>query len=157
MSDNSKTKEAITCAIRHIGTGIYSSGKIRVYLMQKGYSEGDAISAVKHLIDTGYIDDKRASCKVLMARSGRKQESKQYIYNRLLEAGIDPYCADDVIDSLDSDRDTCLALYRSSFGEPSEDLFDRREEFVKLAQLRGYSLETALSALKIYLNGSNGQ
>ena len=78
MSDNSTTKEAVTCAIRHIGTGVYSSGKIRAYLLQKGYSEDVSISAVKHLIDTGYIDDMRASRKVLAARSGKKQESRQF-------------------------------------------------------------------------------
>ena len=61
MSDNNKTKEAVTCAIRHIGTGIYSSGKIRLYLMQRGYSEAVAVEAVKLLIDSGYIDDLRAS------------------------------------------------------------------------------------------------
>ena len=155
MSDNSKTKEAITCAIRHIGTGIYSSGKIRVYLMQKGYSEGDAISAVKHLIDTGYIDDKRASRKVLMARSGRKQESKQYIYKRLLEAGIDPDCADDVVASLGNDTDTCLSLYEAACGSPSEDSCDREEEYIKLAQLRGYGLEAALTAFRKYLASDN--
>ena len=57
--------------------------------MQKGYSEDVSISVVKHLIDTGYIDDMRASRKVLAARSGKKQESRQYIFQRLLEAGID--------------------------------------------------------------------
>ena len=84
MSDNISTKEAVTCAIRHIGTGIYSSGKIKTYLIQKGYSEAVASSAVKHLIDTGYIDDMRASRKVLAARSGKKQESRQYIFQRMI-------------------------------------------------------------------------
>ena len=116
MSDNSTTKEAVTCAIRHIGTGVYSSGKIRAYLMQKGYSEDVSISAVKHLIDTGYIDDMRASRKVLAARSGKKQESRQYIYKRLLEAGIDPDCADDIVATLGSDTDTCLSLFEATFG-----------------------------------------
>lgn len=153
MSDISTTKEAITCAIRHIGTGIYSSGKIRFYLIQKGYSESDAISAVRHLIDTGYIDDMRASRKVLMARSGKKQESRQFIYKRLLEAGISPECADDVVASLNSDTDTCVSLYISSFGEATENSFDHEEEFYKLAQLRGYSIETARSAFRIYLEG----
>lgn len=155
MSDNSKTKEAVTCAIRHIGTGVYSSGKIRVYLIQKGYSDDVAISAVKHLVATGYIDDMRASRKVLTARSGKKQESRQYIYKRLLEAGIDSGCADQIIETLDSDADTCLTLYEASFGTSSdEDLFDREEEFLKLASLRGYSLETARSAFKSYLDSN---
>ena len=153
MSDNSMTKEAVTCAIRHIGTGVYSSGKIKVYLLQKGYSEADVISAVKHLVDTGYIDDMRASRKVLAARSGKQQESKRYIYNRLLEAGIDPDIADGIIPSLDSDVDTCLSLYTASFGSKGDEAYDREDEFIKLAQLRGYSPEIARSAFKRYLEG----
>lgn len=151
MSDNSPTKEAVTCAIRHIGTGVYSSGKIRAYLMQKGYSEDVSVSAVKHLIDTGYIDDMRASRKVLAVRSGKKQESRQYIYKRLLEAGIDPDCSDEIVASLGSDTDTCLSLFEASFGKCSgEDYSDREEEFLKLAALRGYSLETAISAFRVF-------
>ena len=153
MSDSNRTKEAVTCAIRHIGTGIYSSGKIRLYLMQRGYSEGIAAQAVSLLIDSGYIDDMRASRKVLAARSGKKQESKQFMYQRLLEAGIDPEYADIVVDELDSDVDTCKSLYEANFGSPDEGSLDREDEFIKLAQLRGYSLETARSAFRRYLEG----
>jgi len=151
MSDNISTKEAVTCAIRHIGTGIYSSGKIRIYLIQKGYSEAVASSAVKHLIDTGYIDDMRASRKVLAARSGKKQESRNYIFQRLLEAGISSDCADEVISHLDSDIDTCKSLYEANFGSASGDVSDREEEFIKLAVKRGYGLEAARTAFRLYL------
>ena len=151
MSDNISTKEAVTCAIRHIGTGIYSSGKIRIYLIQKGYSEAVASSAVKHLIDTGYIDDMRASRKVLAARSGKKQESRNYIFQRLLEAGISSDCADEVISRLDSDIDTCKSLYEATYGSAPEDASDREDEFIKLAVKRGYGLETARTAFRLYL------
>ena len=151
MSDPVMTKEAVTCAIRHIGTGIYSSGKIKIYLMQRGYSEDTAVSAVSLLIDSGYIDDMRASRKVLAVRSGKKQESRQFIYQRLLEAGIDADCADLVVDSLESDKDTCKSLYEASFGSPADDSRDREDEYVKLACLRGYSMETARSAFIAYL------
>jgi len=151
MSDNISTKEAVTCAIRHIGTGIYSSGKIRIYLIQKGYSEAVASSAVKHLIDTGYIDDMRASRKVLAARSGRKQESKHYIYSRLLEAGISSDCADEVVSGLDSDINTCKSLYEATYGSAPEDASDREDEFIKLAVKRGYGLEAARTAFRLYL------
>lgn len=152
MSENNPTREAVTCAIRHIGTGVYSSGKIRIYLIQKGYTEDVAVSAVRHLIDTGYIDDMRASRKVLAARSGKKQESRQYIFQRLLEAGIDSDCADEVIAGLASDVDTCKALYEASFGSVPDDAADREEEFLKLAQKRGYGLEAARSAFRLYLD-----
>ena len=151
MSDLNRTKEAVTCAIRHIGTGIYSSGKIRLYLMQRGYSEAVAVEAVKLLIDSGYIDDLRASRKVLAVRSGKKQESKQFIYQRLLEAGIDEECADIVVDDLESDIDTCKALFDANFGSLDEDSPDREDEFLKIAVLRGYSMETARKAFRLYL------
>ena len=153
MSDINPTREAVTCAIRHIGTGIYSSGKIRVYLIQKGYSEDVAVSAVKQLIDTGYIDDMRASRKVLAARSGKKQESRHYIYKRLLDAGISTECSDEIVASLGSDTDTCLSLFEAVYGnDPGEDYSDREEEFIRLAGLRGYSLETAGSAYRKFLD-----
>ena len=151
MSDSNMTKEAVTCAIRHIGTGIYSSGKIRLYLLQKGFSEDTADSAVTNLVSSGYIDDMRASRKVLTVRSGKKQESRQFILQRLLEAGIDPDCADEVVAELDSDIDTCKRLYEASFGEPQGDSADREGEYLKLAQTRGYSLETSRSAFRQYL------
>ena len=155
MTDNSTTKDAVTCAIRHIGTAVYSSGKIREYLIRKGYSEEISAGAVQHLIDTGYIDDMRASRKVLAARSGKKQESRQYIYRRLLEAGIDPDLSENIIASLGKDTDTCLMLYEASFGGPEgDDLFDREDEFIKLANLRGYDLETARSAFRMYLDSN---
>ena len=151
MSDNSTTREAVTCAIRHIGTGIYSSGKIKFYLIQKGYSEDTALNAVKHLISTGYIDDMRASRKVLAARCGKKQESRQYIYKRLLEAGIDPVCADEITVTLENDVDTCVRLFEASFGSCSgNDIADREEEFLKLAKLRGYSPETASKSFRLF-------
>ena len=151
MSDSNRTKEAVTCAIRHIGTATYSSGKIRLYLMQRGYPEDVAVLAVKLLIDSGYIDDMRASRKVLAARSGKKQESRNFIFQRLLEAGIDEKCADIVVADLESDLDTCKSLYEASFGSPDEDSFDRQDEFIRLAQLRGYGIETARTAFKKYL------
>ena len=151
MSDNNRTKEAVTCAIRHIGTAVYSSGKIRLYLMQRGYPEDVAISAVSLLIESGYIDDMRASRKVLAARSGKKQESKNFIFQRLLEAGIDETVADVIVSDLESDTDTCKLLYEAFFGSPDENSFDRQDEFLKLAQLRGYGLETARKAFRLYL------
>ena len=153
MSDN-EIKEAVTCAIRHIGTGIYSSGKIFVYLGNKGYDESVCCAAVKELVNTGYIDDKRAARKVLAARSGKKQESRNYMLQRLLEAGIDSNIAEDIAAGLDSDVDTCKLLFEANYGTPEEDYSDREDEFIKLAQLRGYGLETSRKAFRMYLDSA---
>ena len=151
MSDKD-IKEAVSCAIRHIGTGIYSSGKILVYLGNKGYDESVCHAAVKELVNTGYIDDRRAAKKVLAARSGKKQESRNYMCQRLLEAGIDTYIADEIVAGLDSDDDTCVSLFEANFGTPVEDYQDREDEFIKLAQLRGYGIETSRKAFREYMD-----
>lgn len=151
MNDK-EIKEAVSCAIRHIGTGVYSSGKILVYLGNKGYDESACYSAVKELVNTGYIDDRRAARKVIAARSGKKQESRNYMIQRLFEAGIDPDIADEIAAGLDDDVDTCKLLFEANFGMPEESYIDRKEEFIKLAQLRGYGLENAVKAFRIYLS-----
>ncbi len=151
MSDK-EIKEAVSLAIRHIGTGVYSSGKIFIYLCNKGCDESVSSAAVKELVNTGYIDDRRAARKVLTARSGKKQESRNYMLQRLLEAGIDSDISEDIVAGLDSDVDTCKSLYEASFGAPEEGYSDREEEFIKLAQLRGYGLETSRKAFRLYLD-----
>lgn len=151
MSDK-EIKEAVSCAIRHIGTGIYSSGKILVYLGNKGYDESVCYAAVKELVNTGYIDDRRAAKKVLAARSGKKQESRNYMLQRLLEAGIDSVIAEEIASGLDSDVDTCKSLFEANFGTPEDSYADSEEEFIKLARLRGYGLETSRKAFRLYLD-----
>ena len=70
---------------------------------------------------------------------------------RLLEAGIDPDIADDVVATLPDDVATCKSLFETNFGEPDEDSPDREDEFLKIAGLRGYSMETARKAFRLYL------
>ena len=106
---------------------------------------------MKELVNTGYIDDRRAARKVLTARSGKKQESRNYMLQRLLEAGIDSDISEDIVAGLDNDVDTCKSLYEASFGAPEEGYSDREEEFIKLARLRGYSSETARTAYKMFM------
>lgn len=151
MSDKD-IKEAVSCAIRHIGTGIYSSGKILVYLGNKGYDESVCHAAVKELVNTGYIDDCRAAKKVLAARSGKKQESRNYMCQRLLEAGIEPDIADEIVAGLECDAVTCVSLFEANYGSPEEEYSDREDEFIKLAQLRGYGIETSRKAFREYMD-----
>ena len=71
---------------------------------------------------------------------------------RLLEAGISSDVAEEIVSGLDSDVDTCKSLYEANFGTPDEGSSDREDEFIKLAQLRGYGLETSRKAFRLYLD-----
>lgn len=150
--NNKEVSEAVTCAIRHIGTGVYSSGKIYSFLAAKGFDESVCSDAVKHLVSTDYIDDRRASRKVLAVRTGKKQESRNYIFQRLLEAGINTDIADEIVAGLPSDIDTCSDLFEATYsGVTGADYSEMEDEFLKLAGLRGYSIEPALKAYRIFL------
>ncbi len=131
---------AINCAIKHIGIATYSSGRIFDYLARKGFDEGICSQAVSHLVSTGYINDIKAAGKVLFTRSGKKQESRDYIFRRLIEAGIAEDAADEVISSLESDEVTCLNLFRANYDSKFS---VTEEECLKLAIRRGYSYEIA--------------
>ena len=71
---------------------------------------------------------------------------------RLLEAGINSEISEDIVAGLDSDVDTCKSLFEANFGAPEEGYSDREDEFTKLAQLRGYGIETSRKAFRIYLD-----
>ena len=148
MSKPGLLDEAISCGIRHIGIATYSSGKIFVYLFSKGFPEDICQSAVNELIKRKYIDDKKASRKVLIARTGKKQESKAYIRKRLEAAGIASDIAEAVVSDLESDTRTCYSLFESlGFEEDSEEI---REEMIKTAVRRGYSYELASSVYEVW-------
>lgn len=140
-------------AIKHIGISTYSSGKIRQYLMTKGYSYDIANGVVAELVKREYISDIKASRVALLSRTGKKQESKNYLLQRLLNAGIDEFVAEDYVYELPPDSDTILLLYEASFPNGLDiNIKENREEALKLASKRGYSLEIAQSGLKIWLN-----
>ena len=150
MSDNT-VSSAVSCAINHIGTGIYSSGKIVSYLLTKGFPDDISYAAVDELVTRGYIDDRRASRKVINTRVGKKQESKNYIYNRLLQAGIKEAIAEEISSCLEDDVTTCKRLFDASFNDVDLD----KDVFLKLANLRGYSMENAYKAYQIWLSEHN--
>ena len=140
-------------AIKHIGISTYSSGKIKQFLITKGYSYDVASNVVAELIKREYINDVKASRVTLLNRNGKKQESKNYLLQRLLAAGIDEYVAEDYVYELPPDSETVQLLYEACFpnGIDINDQ-DQRDNALKTASKRGYSIEIAQSGLKNWIN-----
>ncbi|MBO4408718.1 MAG: RecX family transcriptional regulator [Clostridiales bacterium] len=141
-------EEAYYCGLKHIGIATYSSGKVFVYLLNKGFSEALSRQAVDELISNGFIDDRKAAAKVIRGRSGKKQESRYYMGKRLEEAGIADSVIVSVIDSLPPDEETLKSLFMSVTGSMS------REDMFKLASRRGYEFSLAVRVYEL-LNNDN--
>jgi len=141
-------KEALTAAIKHIGIATYSSGKIFAYLTGKGFPEDIASDVVQELIEREYINDRKASRKVIISRTGKKQESREFILKRLISAGVDINIANTVVSELESDRVTCVNLF-SALGYDS-DSEENREEMIGIASRRGYTYDIASDAYRVW-------
>lgn len=148
--------EARAIAIRHIGISTYSSGKIYNYLINKGVSESIAHDVVEELIKRDYINDYRASRIILLQRNGYHQESKYYLYNRLLQGGVNEDIADSYINELDDDTITIKSLFEAQYNRLDDASRSDREflikTFMSLAKRRGYSNSLSSQALKTYLD-----
>lgn len=153
MDESSVVSEAVTCAIRHIGIGTGSSGKIYAYLRQKGYDPSVCDSAVSELIEREYIDDLKAGRLIIRKRTGKKQESRNLLLRRLVAEGVAPDKADILACELDDDIDTCSQLFEAWYPRlpESEVPSDLIKEFLSLAGRRGYSAEVASSAFRLWL------
>ena len=151
--DLNSVTDAQTCAIRHIGIGIYSSGKIRDYLLKKGFCEDVSRQAVDLLIKRAYIDDVRAGHKVLLSRSGKKQESRAYLRQRLYFAGVGPDAVDKLMSEVEEDSVLCFNLYLSlrptSYGCSERDEIE--DELMKAATRRGFGYECSREAFNMWL------
>ena len=144
---------AVSEAISHIGISTYSSGKIRQFLIKKGYDEGLASSVVSSLTERGYIDDRKAAGQVLLFRNGKKRESREFSYKRLIEAGISSDTASEVCEDLPDDIDAAYELFESSL---VDDCDINAEQFIRkaftLASRRGFSFESAQNALRKWID-----
>ncbi|MBP5180205.1 MAG: RecX family transcriptional regulator [Clostridiales bacterium] len=146
--DLNSSKDAQTCGIRHIGIGIYSSGKIREYLLKKGFSCEAVNEAVISLVKREYINDERAGRKVLLSRSGKKQESRSYLRQRLYAAGVSQEASDILLSEVEEDIELCFNLYLNlaPFVSDYEEAEAYSDELLKTARKRGFGYETSQNA-----------
>lgn len=146
--------EAVSVGIRHIGIAIYSSGKVREYLIRKGYDPDTVRNAVDQLVERDYIDDVRAGRKVLASRVGRKQESKSMISQRLKAAGVSYDAIPELLSQCEEDKITCRYLIESNYPELTNSLLLENDisDIITLASRRGYSPDVALSVIRELIN-----
>lgn len=145
--------DAQTCGIRHIGIGTCSSGKMKEYLLKQGFQYSVVNEAVSELIRREYIDDERAGRKVLLVRSGKKQESRLYLSKRLYAAGVCEETASYLLSEVEEDSVLCFNLYLSvkPYVANADEAYEASEEMMKTAAKRGFGAEVARSAYRMWL------
>lgn len=149
-------RSARQCAISFIGISNKSSGKVREYLLRKGYSPDISEKTVLQLIEDGYIADLRVAASILRRRSGKKSEGKALLLRRLLQAGIPESAAKIALSDNVDDRES-IRLYIEAMILPSfsDELLSDRTLFAKSYQKsirklisKGFSAELSAESLR---------
>ena len=158
MDRDQQYSEARNKAIAHIGIAVSSSGKIRDFLLEKGYSSDVVEDVIDQLCEEKYVDDVRYAKKILRARSGNKAEGRAKLSMRLENAGVDADIARKVLSSPEySDENTIMDVIRDRFpaGSFSADPAEAKRELAKAIRYlesRGYSSSLALSSFRKLLD-----
>lgn len=158
MNREQQYSEARNKAIAHIGIAVSSSGKIRDFLLEKGYPSDVVEDVIDQLCEEKYVDDVRYAKKILRTRSGSKAEGRAKLSMRLENAGVDTDIARKVLSSPEyADENTIMDVIRDRFpaGSFSTDSAEAKRELAKAIRYlesRGYSSSLALSSFRKLLD-----
>lgn len=149
-------KSARQCAISYIGISNKTSGKVREYLLRKGYSLDISEHTVADLIQDGYIRDRRAAEAIVRTRSGRRAEGKAVLLRRILAAGIPDSIAKEVIsDSVDDSKaivafieSTILPTYTDAFLSDREGFMKWYQKSMRKLMAKGFSADLSSESLR---------
>ncbi len=158
MNREQQYSEARNKAIAHIGIAVSSSGKIRDFLLEKGYPSDMVEDVIDQLCEEKYVDDVRYAKKILRTRSGSKAEGRAKLSMRLENAGVDTDIARKALSSPEyADENTIMDVIRDRFpaGSFSADPAEAKRELAKAIRYlesRGYSSSLALSSFRKLLD-----
>lgn len=158
MNREQQYSEARNKAIAHIGIAVSSSGKIRDFLLEKGYPSDVVEDVIDQLCEEKYVDDVRYAKKILRTRNGSKAEGRAKLSMRLENAGVDTDIARKVLSSPEyADENTIMDVIRDRFpaGSFSTDPAEAKRELAKAIRYlesRGYSSSLALSSFRKLLD-----
>jgi SOS response regulatory protein OraA/RecX len=150
------SRSARQCAIKYIGISNKSSGKVREYLLQKGYSPDVSVQTVNALIEDGYISDIKVAASILRSRSGKKTEGKSLLLRRLIQAGIPESIAKEALSNNTDDRESIMVYIQTNIIPTfSDDLLTDRMQFAKWYRKsmrnlisKGFSAELSADSLR---------
>jgi len=107
---------ARSAAIRFIGLGRKTSGRIEDHLQQAGYEPDTIRQVLQDLKNDQYIDDERIARRQVRSRSGAKSESTVRLAQRLAQGGVDEEAVQAALQDVPDDRTAAREALAARFG-----------------------------------------
>jgi regulatory protein len=143
--------------IRKLTAGDMSSGEVRVFLVQQGIPELDALRWVERYERLGYVDDERLAEALARAWSERKGKGRGAIASEMRRRHIDPDICNRVLanmsDESEADKALEVALTRArQLGRLDRATAERR--LVGFLSRRGFNGSTVRDAVREALDST---
>lgn len=151
VDPQARLQRALDLAYRHLGRRDRTVAEVRRHLETKRVEPVDIDAAVVELVHQGYLDDARYAQRLAEDRRTLDGWGVERIERRLVDAGVDPATAAQVLDdrAADDELEAAVEVLRRRLVAPPGD--DRARERA-LAQLvrRGYALDVAYDAVRAF-------
>jgi regulatory protein len=143
--------------IRKLTSGDMSSGEVKVFLVQQGIPELDALRWVERYERLGYVDDERLAEALARAWSERKGKGRGAIASEMRRRHIDPDICNRVLanmsDESEADKALEVALTRArQLGRLDRATAERR--LVGFLSRRGFNGSTVRDAVREALDST---
>ena len=143
--------------IRKLTAGDMSSGEVRVFLVQQGIPELDALRWVERYERLGYVDDERLAEALARAWSERKGKGRGAIASEMRRRHIDPEICNrvlaDMSDESEADKALEVAMTRArQLGRLDRETAERR--LVGFLSRRGFNGSTVRTAVREALDST---
>ncbi|MBQ6078403.1 MAG: regulatory protein RecX [Clostridia bacterium] len=142
-------------AMKYLTAKDRTVSEMQAYLDEKDFGEADVDATVERLKELGLLDDRRYAQRYVETRLNTKPVSRRHLYEQMKGHGLPEEYIREAMEYADTDteRENALAVARKfarQFAalEPEK----RRMRVLSRLQARGYSYDTARSALETALS-----
>ncbi len=146
-----RLQHALDLAYRHLGRRDRTVAEVRRHLETKRIDPAEIDAAVGELSRQGYLDDARYAQRFAEDRRTLDGWGVERIERRLVDAGVDPATAAQVLDdrAAGDELEAAVEVLRRRLVAPPGDDPARERALAQLVR-RGYALEVAYDAVRAF-------
>jgi len=148
-------EDALTRAYRYLAARDRTIAELRRHLTRQGLAEPVVDACVVELLEQRYLNDERFARRFTEDRRALDGWGNERIRGRLLKLGIDAESADRILGGQNAEQEltAAIAVLRKKLRAMPAD--DRgRQRALGLLMRRGYDLELAHDAIRMFADGS---
>jgi regulatory protein len=141
LKRNSNKKECLNAALHFLGYRPRSEAEVRLRLRRRGFDEEAVDEVIKHLKQQSLIDDLAFAQYWKENRLSFRPKSKNLIKRELLQKGISPEIAGDVVDDVNDAESAYRIAHKKAGSLMTLDYDEFRSRLTGFLRWKGYNYD----------------